>query len=175
MSREPLLELKARGIVRTLNAPAGDYAEWLVAQTVGGALTPNSTKSYDVLVEPSGERIQVKCRVVVHPHRRSERQLSPFRSWDFDSVVVVLFDEAFGVRRMTKLPRDVVQAAARTQAHVNGDVVFATDVLLDHVRAVELRPTRGASSIREAPPRDGVRRRRVARADGNDRSTNSAN
>jgi hypothetical protein len=138
MSREPLLELKARGIVRTLNAPAGDYAEWLVAQTVGGVLTPNSTKSYDVLVESSGERIQVKCRVVVHPHRRSERQLSPFRSWDFDSVVIVLFDDAFGVRRMTKLPRDIVRAAATNQHHVNGDVVFAVDSLLDDSRGVEL-------------------------------------
>jgi hypothetical protein len=138
MSREPLLELKARGIVRTLNAPAGDYAEWLVARTVGGTLTPNSTKSYDVHVAQSGERIQVKCRIVVHPTRRSERQLSPFRSWEFDSVVVVLFDEEFGVRRMTKLPRALVRAAAKNQAHVNGDVVFAVDSLLDDSRAVEL-------------------------------------
>jgi len=50
----------------------------------------------------------------------------------------VLFDETFGVRRMTKLPRDVVRAAARNQRHVNGDVVFAVEPVLDDPRAVEL-------------------------------------
>ena len=143
LSREPLLELRRRGIVRTLNAPAGDYAEWLVAKTVGGELAPNSTKSYDVFVPASGEQLQVKCRVVDNPKRRSERQLSPFRSWDFDAVVVVLFDELFRVRRMTRLPADIVKAAAKPAPWVSGEIVFATDELLAHPAAAELHPKAG--------------------------------
>lgn len=117
-------------MVRTANSPAGDYAEWLVKNATGGELAPNSTKSHDV-VTPDGERLQVKSRVVTDPSKRSERQLSPFRSWDCDAVVVVLFDEQFAVRRMTRLPTEVVEAASRWQEHVRGHIVFATDELLD--------------------------------------------
>ncbi len=136
LSREAVTELRTRGIVRTSNSPVGDYAEWLVAQAVGGEREPNSTKSHDVMA--AGERLQVKSRVVTDPKKRSERQLSPFRSWAFDAVVIVLFDEHFHVRNMTRLPRDVVKAVARWQDHVRGDIVFATDELLAHPLAVEV-------------------------------------
>jgi hypothetical protein len=36
--RAILSELKGRGVIRTENAPAGDYAEYLVATAVGGQL-----------------------------------------------------------------------------------------------------------------------------------------
>lgn len=42
-------ELKHRGVIRTENAPVGDYAEYLVATALGGELAPNSEKSWDVL------------------------------------------------------------------------------------------------------------------------------
>jgi hypothetical protein len=35
-----LRELKGRGVIRTENAPAGDYAEYLVAAALGGKLAP---------------------------------------------------------------------------------------------------------------------------------------
>jgi hypothetical protein len=139
LSRDALSELRKRGIVRTGNAPAGDYAEWLVVNVTGGELAANSTKSHDV-VTPSGERLQVKCRVVTDTAKRSERQLSPFRSWDCDAVVIVLFDERFSVRRMALLPTEVVKSAARWQEHVRGWIVFATDTLLANDAAVQLMP-----------------------------------
>ena len=40
--RSILRELRARGVVRTENAPAGDYAEHLVARALGGTLASNS-------------------------------------------------------------------------------------------------------------------------------------
>jgi hypothetical protein len=137
LSREAVGELRKRGVVRTGNAPVGDYAEWLVRQITGGELAANSTKSHDV-VKPGGERLQVKCRVVTDPAKRSERQLSPFRSWDCEAVVIVLFDERFGVRRITRLPTEVVTAAARWQEHVRGWIVFATDELLATDAAIEM-------------------------------------
>jgi len=40
-----LQELRDRGVVRTRNAPLGDYAEYLVAEVYGGELAANSVKS----------------------------------------------------------------------------------------------------------------------------------
>jgi hypothetical protein len=44
-----LRTLRERGVVRSANAPAGDYAEWLFAKALGGTLVDNfSVKSYDL-------------------------------------------------------------------------------------------------------------------------------
>jgi len=61
--RAILRELKSRGVIRTENAPVGDYAEYLVATALGGQLAPNSEKAWDVLGN-DGEKLQVKARVV---------------------------------------------------------------------------------------------------------------
>lgn len=130
LSRRILKELQRREVVRSGNAPAGDYAELLVREAVGGRLARNAQRSWDVL-GPTGERIQVKARVVTNPQARSERQLSVFPSWEFDAAVIVLFDDNFRVWRATRLPVEFVQAAGHFKRHVRGTVVFATDELLD--------------------------------------------
>jgi hypothetical protein len=38
--RAILSELKSRGVIRTENAPVGDYAEYLVAIALGGQVAP---------------------------------------------------------------------------------------------------------------------------------------
>lgn len=35
-----LAELRSRKVLRTANAPAGDYAEWLCQHALGGKLAP---------------------------------------------------------------------------------------------------------------------------------------
>lgn len=84
-------ELLARDVIRTRNSPVGDYAEYVVARALEGVLAPNSTASWDVNT-PSGERVQVKCRVVGPGTSRSAK-FSPFRSYAFDSCVFVLLDQ----------------------------------------------------------------------------------
>src|SRR5437773_1504497 len=84
-SRAILAELRRRGVIRSGNAPAGDYAELLVQRATDGDLAPNSQRSWDVET-PQGERLQVKARVVTNPRITGERQLSVFRSWDFDAA-----------------------------------------------------------------------------------------
>src|SRR5438874_8853145 len=96
LSRASLRALRDRGVLRSGNAPAGDYAELLVQRVTGGELAPQVQKSWDVLT-PAGERLQVKARVVPNPSNPGERQLSAFRSWDFDAAVVVLFDDGFRI------------------------------------------------------------------------------
>jgi hypothetical protein len=46
LSRAILAELKRRGVIRSGNAPAGDYAELLVQRATGGELAPTSQKSW---------------------------------------------------------------------------------------------------------------------------------
>ncbi|MGZ4481812.1 MAG: hypothetical protein ACXVY5_06365, partial [Gaiellales bacterium] len=62
-----------------------------MALATGGKLAPNSQKSWDVDA-PEG-RLQVKARLVSDLKNRSQRQVSPFRSWDFDAAVSVLFEQ----------------------------------------------------------------------------------
>jgi hypothetical protein len=127
---ETLAELKLRNVVRTANAPAGDYAEWLVAQATHGTLADPSQKAWDVTA-PDGRLLQVKARLVSDPRNRSQRQLSPFRSWDFHSAVFVLLDQNYVVLRAACLPTAAVLAAAKRSELVNGHIVFATDEFLD--------------------------------------------
>jgi hypothetical protein len=129
LSRRILAELRRRGVVRTGNAPAGDYAELLVLRATGGDLAPNSQKSWDVCTR-DGERLQVKARVVTDPRKHGERQLSVFRSWDFDAAVIVLFDDEFRVWRAAHLRAELLQESARFVGHVSGYRIMARDDLL---------------------------------------------
>jgi hypothetical protein len=136
--RAILSELKSRGVVRTENAPAGDYAEYLVATALGGQMAPNSEKSWDVLGN-GGEKLQVKARVVSDPVLPGQLQLSPFRSFDFDSAVIVLLSGTdYAVSRASKVPRRVVESSAIHRQHVNGKVLFARPEIMGHPDAVDL-------------------------------------
>ena len=156
--RAILAELKSRDLIRTENAPAGDYAEYLVATALGGQLATNSEKSWDVLGE-DGEKLQVKARVVSDPPQPGQLQLSPFRSFGFDSAVIVLLSATdYAVSRASKVPRHVVESSAVYRQHVNGKVLFARPEIMQHPDATDLTTTlreaqtsRGKAS--EDPPK----------------------
>ncbi len=128
--RAILGELKRRNIVRTENAPAGDYAEYLICKALGGILAPNSERSFDVTA-PSWGRIQVKCRVADGSGANPRSQLSPFRSFDFDFAAIVLLNADYSVHRAVLVPAATIVASASHRAHVNGHVVHARPALLD--------------------------------------------
>jgi hypothetical protein len=131
-----LQELRHRGVVRTENAPAGDYAEFLVAIAFGGTLASNSEKSFDVIAD--GRRLQVKARVVSDPPRSGQLQLSPFRSFDFDEAVIVLLNDwDYSVRKGTRVSATVVRDAAVFNSHVNGHIVHARPALLAAPGAID--------------------------------------
>ena len=130
LSRCVLRELRARGVIRSGNAPAGDYAEGLAQIATRGTLAGNAQKSWDILT-PTGERLQVKARIVTDPKKAGERQLSVFRSWDFDAAMIVLFDDEFSVWKAAKLPAATVQAHSRRVEHVNGWRFNARDDILE--------------------------------------------
>ena len=139
--RAILSELKHRGVIRTENAPVGDYAEYLVATALGGELAPNAEKSWDVLGE-GGEKLQVKARVVSDPAKPGQLQLSPFRSFGFDSAVIVLLSATdYAVSRASKVPRCVVESSAIYRQHVNGKILFARPEIMGHPDATDLTAT----------------------------------
>jgi hypothetical protein len=116
---EILAELRARGIVRTSNAPLGDYAEYLTQQVYGGELAANSVRSYD-LIDPDGRRIQVKARTWT-PTTRASSVFSVFRSFDFDVAVLLVFSQkTYELLWAVEMEPAAIEQAARWSSHVNG-------------------------------------------------------
>ncbi len=135
--RSTVSVLRDRNVVRSENI-AGDYAEYLVARAVGGTLAPPSEKGWDV-IGSGDEHIQVKARVVSDPIRQGQRQLSVFRSFEFDAVVIVLLsDTDYRVVRAVMLPPDLVREKVLFREHVHGSVLLATDAVLGDERAIDV-------------------------------------
>lgn len=134
-----LAELRRLGVVRSANAPAGDYAEWLVAEALGGKLAESpSEKSWDVKL-PNDERVQVKTRLVSVPPRAGQLQTSPFRSWEFEKAAFVLLTSSdYKVVRGVLVSMAVAREHRRGRAHVNGDIVMMGAGLLDHPDATDI-------------------------------------
>lgn len=154
LSASCISELRDRGVVRTGNAPLGDYAEWLALQALGGELAPNSERSFD-LTTPSGQKVQVKSRRVSTPPRSGQLQSSPFRSWGFDSALFMLLDEhTYEVMRACSVPVEVVQELSRYVPHVNGSNAYMTEDLMGHPDAsdmtAQLRSAAGDSPAAES-------------------------
>ncbi|MEV6904331.1 hypothetical protein [Amycolatopsis sp. NPDC051372] len=118
-----LQELRRRGVVRTRNAPLGDYAECLAARVYDGELAPKSV-SYN-LRAADGRRVQVKARTI-HPDTRGAF-FSPFRSFDFDVAVLIAVDSStYNVLWAREVPVADIEAASRYSAHTNGNRVSIT-------------------------------------------------
>jgi hypothetical protein len=142
-----LTELKARKVVRTSNAPLGDYAEYLAQKVYGGSLAPNSSKSYDVTAE-DGRLIQVKARTLGEGTSTSA-VFSVFRSFDFDVATVLVFDSAtYDLLWAREVSPAEVENSARWSSHVNGRLLRmsvaktlgedVTHKFLDKLNALEL-------------------------------------
>ena len=133
-----LTELLRRRVIRTRNAPAGDLAEELVSRAYRGELAPASEKSWDVRAA-DGRLLQVKCRVVSGGLRTGQLGLSPFRSFGFDAVVIVLLDEStYDVVKAVELPVRTAKDQARHVPWVNGHRLIATPALLGRPDAVDV-------------------------------------
>jgi hypothetical protein len=140
-----LAELRRRNVVRTNDAPAGQYAEWLAQRVFGGELANNSVKSYDLLTTSFG-KVQVKARVL-RKGSAAERQLSPFRSFEFDHALVILFDRSYAVHRAALLPMQTVLDNTVESKHVNGRIMFARESLMKQgINVTELMNVGGPQS-----------------------------
>lgn len=125
-----LAELRQRGIARSTNNPAGDYAEYLIAKALGLQLSSNSNVGYDA-TGADGTRYQVKGRRLT-ASKHPSRQLGALRNLPerhFDYLAGVLFAEDFSVARACLIPADVVAQEATYRAHVNAWILQLRDGL----------------------------------------------
>jgi len=92
-----------------------------------GTLAGKAQHGWDVRTA-DGPALQVKARVLTA--KNPSRQLSIFRSWEFDAAIVILFAETFQVQRAARLAVATIRDAARWQEYVKGWRLLATDELL---------------------------------------------
>lgn len=136
-----LNELCDRGVLRTVNNPAADYAEYLVARALSLSPASASTKKYDAL-DDSGLKYEVKARRLTRGSRPT--RFSAIRGLDerpFDYLVAVLFNEDFVVHQACVFPIDYVAEKAFWQAYVNGWILPISDDLWLSTRGRDITET----------------------------------
>jgi hypothetical protein len=71
------------------------------------------------------------------------RNISPIRDSEYDSVVIVIFDEDFRVIEGLKIPREAVEDLFQHREYVNGRIITVTQLLLadPRVETVDLSET----------------------------------
>jgi hypothetical protein len=124
-------ELRRREVVRTSNAPGGDYAELLFARAFGWKLENSSASGHDA-TDDAGVRYQVKSRRLTPSN--GSRQLSAIRrlpDQTFDYLAGVLFDPAYCVVKAAIIPHALVLERARRKEHTNSWAFMLEDVVWD--------------------------------------------
>ncbi len=119
---------------RTANI-LGEYAEALVAEAYHGEVLPTAHKSADVLL-PDGRTIQVKARTI---KAGESSLLSAMRSWDFDLLVVLLFDETGKLLWAGELTAEAAQGISRFQKHTNSYQIWTNSKLFDESVSKDVR------------------------------------
>ena len=89
----------------------GEFAEHIVADALKGKLQPPSNKAFDILLS-DGKTVQVKARKLSGKYRYSET-LSDFHSWNFDILIVVLFNDDGTLKQVLQMDSKL----ARTFIH----------------------------------------------------------
>ena len=126
-----ITELRQREIVRTSNAPLGDYTEWLVARTLNLDLEVSSKAGFDAQTK-DGIRIQIKGR---RPTKENQsRQLSAIRKYDeqdFDELIAVFFNENFTIKEVYRMPHKIIGKYAKYRSHPNAHVLIMQGPILE--------------------------------------------
>lgn len=128
-SREALTQ----ALGRTSNV-LGEIAERVVADYYGGRLLAASTASADVELE-DGTMIQVKARI---PRQGMTTSLSAIRSWGFNRLAVLLFNDSGSILFAGEIDADAAMEHATEVPHTNSWNITTTDAFLTDPRMVVL-------------------------------------
>ena len=123
----------AAALGRTSNI-VGEYAEYLAHQFYGGRLLEVSGSSADI-EDDNGKRYQVKSRKI---KAALSTQLSIIRSWDFDYLVVILFDINGVIKKALEVPVSVAQEYGVANKHQNGWVITTSQSFLNDRRSKDI-------------------------------------
>lgn len=123
----------ADALGRTSNL-VGEYAEYLAYKYYGGRLLEISGSSADIKTE-EGKLYQVKSRKI---KGTPTTQLNIIRSWEFDYLVAVLFDEPGIIKKALEVPVEVAKEYAAANSHQNGWVITTTQKFLNDKRSIDI-------------------------------------
>lgn len=118
---------------RTSNI-VGEYAEYLAHQYYGGKLLEISGVSADIKTD-NGSLYQVKSRKI---KGTSSTQLNVIRSWEFDFLVVILFDNSGVVTKALEVPVVVAKEYGVPNSHQNGWVITTSQKFLNESRSKDI-------------------------------------
>ena len=118
---------------RTSNL-VGEYAEYLANKYLNGVLLPPSSYSADIK-SINGDLYQVKSRKI---SKGLTSQLSIIRSWDFDYLIIILFDIYGSVLKGCIYPKSVAIKYAFKSIHQNGWVITTTNEFLEEENKIDI-------------------------------------
>jgi hypothetical protein len=119
----------AEALGRTNNI-VGEYTEHLANRYYDGALLGISGSGADIKTS-DGRLIQVKSRKV---QKLSSTQLNVIRSWEFDYLLVIIFDQMGNILKALEAPREIAKEYAVKNVHQNGWVITTTKAFLNDDR-----------------------------------------
>jgi len=118
---------------RTSNI-VGEYAEYLAHKHYGGRLLEISGASADIEAS-DGTLYQVKSRKI---KGSPTTQLNVIRSWDFDFLVVILFEVSGTIKKAIQVPVEVAKEYGVLNSHQNGWVITTNQNFLNDYRSVDI-------------------------------------
>lgn len=121
----------SKALGRTSNI-VGEYAEYLTLNVYGGKLLRASASSADIQTL-DGKLIQVKARKV-KGDKLSGVGLGIIRSWEFDTLLIVLFKNEGQLKQVLEVPVDVAKEYAVKNSHQHGWVITTNRTFLDDFR-----------------------------------------
>jgi len=138
-------ELRERNIVRSSNAPLGDYTEHVFKKAFGWSLENNAASGHDAVDTESGSRYQIKGRRITA--NNPSRQLSflrrlPERKFDF--LAAALFNADYSIYKAALVPHVLLEPRSRFSRSTNAWLFKLEDVVwtLPDVRDVTSELTR---------------------------------
>ena len=120
-------------IGRTSNI-VGEYDEYLAHQYYGGDLLQISGASADIK-DNNGNLYQVKSRKI---KQHKSTQLNVIRSWNFDYLIVILFDADGFIKKALEVPVCIAQEYAKENKHQNGYVITTSQAFLSDRRLKDI-------------------------------------
>ena len=124
-------ELKTRGLIRSANAPIGEYAELLFCEAFGWKRSErNSNAGFDATDE-DGRRVQIKARRLIGIGSRQLGAIRNLTANPFDSLAAVLFAKDLEIVRAAIIPLEIVKAVAVHDRYTNSFRFMLDDAIWD--------------------------------------------
>ena len=123
----------ATALGRTSNI-VGEYAEYLAHKYYGGSLLEISGSSADIKTD-NGKLYQVKSRKI---KGATSTQLNVIRSWDFDYLVVIIFNKNGSIKNAIEVPVEIAKEYGSANSHQNGWVITTSQKFLNDPRVTDI-------------------------------------